>query len=311
MPDLGWDTIVARTFVLALVAGVALTGAYLALNPPPVAGVALPEGRRAAHRWEWGVPVGDRRRAVRRLPRRPGHGDVGRPRLPRAHHRPDLCRVRAPGLRAAHRRHLPHRGRRRPDDARRRARHRPRPAALRLLLGALCVLTLAVVASALYRMSLYQDAFGYTVLRVFVDGFELWLGLVDRVPPRRRGAAERLVGAARGARLRRRLRAGLRGHEPGRLGRRPQHRPVRGRLEPRHRLPVHPRCRRDAGHRRPAARRDGLLHHLLVVGHPVRDRRLAGLEPRPQPGRGRSRHVASRLTPGSTLHAYQTDDYRP
>ena len=49
---------------------------------------------------------------------------------------------------------------------------------LRLLLGRLCVLTLAVVASALYRMSLYQEAFGYTVLRVFVDGFELWLGLV-------------------------------------------------------------------------------------------------------------------------------------
>ena len=49
---------------------------------------------------------------------------------------------------------------------------------IRLLLGALCLLTLAVVASALYRMSLYQDAFGYTVLRVFVDGFELWLGLV-------------------------------------------------------------------------------------------------------------------------------------
>ena len=49
---------------------------------------------------------------------------------------------------------------------------------LRALLGALCLLTLAVVASALYRMSLYQDAFGYTVLRVFVDGFELWLGLV-------------------------------------------------------------------------------------------------------------------------------------
>ena len=49
---------------------------------------------------------------------------------------------------------------------------------LRVLLGSLCVLTLAVVASALYRMSLYQEAFGYTVLRVFVDGFELWLGLV-------------------------------------------------------------------------------------------------------------------------------------
>ena len=49
---------------------------------------------------------------------------------------------------------------------------------LRALLGSLCLLTLAVVASALYRMSLYQEAFGYTVLRVFVDGFELWLGLV-------------------------------------------------------------------------------------------------------------------------------------
>ena len=58
VPDLGWDTIVARTFVLVLVAGVALAGAYLALNPPPVAGVALPQGRRAAHRWEWAVPVG-------------------------------------------------------------------------------------------------------------------------------------------------------------------------------------------------------------------------------------------------------------
>jgi len=27
-------------------------------------------------------------------------------------------------------------------------------------------------------MALYQEAYGYTVLRLFVDGFELWLGLV-------------------------------------------------------------------------------------------------------------------------------------
>ena len=49
---------------------------------------------------------------------------------------------------------------------------------VRGVLGALCLLTLAVVASALYRMALYQQAFGYTKLRIFVDGFELWLGLV-------------------------------------------------------------------------------------------------------------------------------------
>ena len=35
VPDLGWDTIVTRTFVLVLVAGVALTGAYLATQPAP------------------------------------------------------------------------------------------------------------------------------------------------------------------------------------------------------------------------------------------------------------------------------------
>ena len=58
VPDLGWDTIIARTFVLTLVAGVALTGAYLALNPPVVADAALPEGRRASRPWEWAVPLG-------------------------------------------------------------------------------------------------------------------------------------------------------------------------------------------------------------------------------------------------------------
>ncbi|WP_435199776.1 DUF4153 domain-containing protein [Janibacter sp. GS2] len=42
----------------------------------------------------------------------------------------------------------------------------------------LCLLTLLVVGSALRRMALYQEAFGYTTLRVGVDLFEIWLGLV-------------------------------------------------------------------------------------------------------------------------------------
>ena len=49
---------------------------------------------------------------------------------------------------------------------------------LRVLLGALCALTLVVVASALYRMHVYEEAYGFTRLRVLVSVFEAWLGLV-------------------------------------------------------------------------------------------------------------------------------------
>ena len=40
------------------------------------------------------------------------------------------------------------------------------------------MLTLLVVASALRGMSVYQDAYGFTTLRLFVDVFEGWLGFV-------------------------------------------------------------------------------------------------------------------------------------
>lgn len=49
---------------------------------------------------------------------------------------------------------------------------------LRGSLGVLCVLTLVVVASALHRMHLYQEAYGFTALRLTVDVFEGWLGFV-------------------------------------------------------------------------------------------------------------------------------------
>lgn len=45
-------------------------------------------------------------------------------------------------------------------------------------LGLLCVLTLVVVASALHRMNLYQEAYGFTTLRLTVDFFEAWLGVL-------------------------------------------------------------------------------------------------------------------------------------
>ena len=49
---------------------------------------------------------------------------------------------------------------------------------IRALLGALAALTLVIVASALYRMQVYQQAYGYTRLRVFVFAVEIALGVL-------------------------------------------------------------------------------------------------------------------------------------
>ena len=47
-----------------------------------------------------------------------------------------------------------------------------------LALGALCLMTIVVTVSALYRMHLYEEAYGFTRLRLLVSVFEGWLGLV-------------------------------------------------------------------------------------------------------------------------------------
>ncbi|RMI32328.1 DUF4153 domain-containing protein [Nocardia stercoris] len=49
---------------------------------------------------------------------------------------------------------------------------------LRIGVAAVGVLTLVIVASALHRMWTYQQAYGFTVLRLLVEVFELWIGLV-------------------------------------------------------------------------------------------------------------------------------------
>jgi hypothetical protein len=50
--------------------------------------------------------------------------------------------------------------------------------AIRLLVGGLTGLSLVIVASALYRMQVYTDAYGATRLRLVVATVELWLGLL-------------------------------------------------------------------------------------------------------------------------------------
>jgi hypothetical protein len=49
---------------------------------------------------------------------------------------------------------------------------------VRALLGTLCLLALIIVASAVHRMSIYEQAYGFTRLRVFVLATEFWLGAV-------------------------------------------------------------------------------------------------------------------------------------
>ncbi len=49
---------------------------------------------------------------------------------------------------------------------------------LRVLLGGLAALTLVIVASAMVRLARYEDAYGFTRLRVLVGAVELWLGVV-------------------------------------------------------------------------------------------------------------------------------------
>lgn len=178
VPDLRWDTIIGRVFLLVLVAGVALAGSYLAINPPQVDEVRLPENTRVRPLWEWAVPVGVvvalfaafllaqatalfggeayLRRTTGLTHAEYVHQGFGQMTVATAL----TVLVLATTLRVASR-----------ETARDRL-------VVRGLLGALGVLTLAVVASALVRMDLYQDAFGFTTLRVFVDGVELWFGLV-------------------------------------------------------------------------------------------------------------------------------------
>ena len=239
IPDLGWDTLVLRTFVLVLVAGVVLTGAYLAINPPPVADLALPEGRRTTHAWEWAVPVGLVVAVVAGFLVAQAAAMWGGHEYLR----------RTTGLTYAE---YVHQGFAQLTIATfltlvvvalamavAERTSRGDRVLLRVLLGSLCLLTLAVVASALYRMALYQQAYGYTVLRVFVDGFELWLGLVVvlvlvagiRLEAGLAGAGRSGLGCG--------VHVGVRRDEPRRVGGPAQHRALRGRRAPGHVLPVH------------------------------------------------------------------------
>ncbi len=178
VPDVE-DGLLLRLFVAVAVAGTVLAAAYLSLNPPglePAESLAVSAGP-TQHRYEWLAPVllvdavfvlflaaqaaaffggHDYVRASTGLTYadyvHQGFGQLTFATLL------TLLVVWAAARKA---------GSTRADRA-----------WLRSSLGGLCVLTLVVVASALHRMDLYQEAYGFTRLRVLVDVFETWLGLL-------------------------------------------------------------------------------------------------------------------------------------
>jgi signal transduction histidine kinase len=176
LPDLTIDTLVLRVFVTLAVGGTVLAAAYLALNPPRVGTPS--SGRPVTHRYEWLAPVGvvvsvfAALLVAQATVAFGGHGYLRR----------------TTGLTYAE---YVHQGFGQLTVATAltllviwaAGRKAPRATSadrlwLRAALGVLCLETLVVVASALYRMHVYQEAYGFTRLRLLVDVFEGWLGLL-------------------------------------------------------------------------------------------------------------------------------------
>jgi two-component system sensor histidine kinase BaeS len=177
VPDLTITSFVQRGFTGVFVGGATLAAAYLALNPPDVSAVPGRPATAAAHRFEWLVPVllVDLVFAVFVAAQAAvlfgGHDYV----------------QRSTGLTYAE---YVHQGFGQLTVAtllmflvvwaasRRAGTDAGDVLWLRISLGLLCALTLVVVISALHRMQLYQEAYGFTQARLVVDVFEGWLGVV-------------------------------------------------------------------------------------------------------------------------------------
>lgn len=195
-----------RLFLFAGGALGLLGAAYLVTAPPDLAGLQAPAPSRV-RRWEWAVPVAalDLLFAAFVLVQLTvlfggaGHvlGDDG----------PTFAQYARSGfwqLLAVTVLTLPVLG-----VAARRAPNADRAdrTLIRVLLGSLAGLTLVIVASATYRMNLYEQAYGFTRLRILVSACELWLGavfvmvLIAGVRLRARWLAQAVAGSAAAALL--------------------------------------------------------------------------------------------------------------
>ncbi|GAB7004090.1 hypothetical protein JCM18899A_15620 [Nocardioides sp. AN3] len=177
LPELSVDTLVLRAFVLIAVSGTVLAAAYLALNPPHVDRAALAP-RPVKRRYEWLAPVlvVDAVFAAFLVAQAAAFfGGQAYVRTTTGLTYADYVHQGFGQLTVATALTL--------VVIAAAARKAPRETAsdrgwLRVALGVLCAETLVVVWSALYRMHLYQQAYGFTRLRLLVDVFEGWLGIV-------------------------------------------------------------------------------------------------------------------------------------
>ncbi|WP_430498893.1 DUF4153 domain-containing protein [Micromonospora trifolii] len=177
LPDIAPAGVIGWMLRLILIGGGLLGGAYLVSRPPDLEGLR-PASSRPAHRLEWTLPLVllDALFAVFVLVQLTvlfgGAGHVLRTAgLTYAQYARggfwQLLAVTALTLLVI-------------AIAARRAPKATRGDRLlvRVLLGTLTALSLVIVASALYRMQVYADAYGATRLRLVVSTVELWLGLL-------------------------------------------------------------------------------------------------------------------------------------
>ncbi|MBQ1021479.1 DUF4173 domain-containing protein [Micromonospora sp. D93] len=177
LPDISPAGVIGWLLRLLLIGGGLLGGAYLVSRPPDLEGLR-PAPSRPAHRLEWTLPLVllDALFAVFVLVQLTvlfgGAGHVLRTAgLTYAQYARggfwQLLAVTALTLLVI-------------AIAARRAPKATRADRLlvRVLLGTLAALSLVIVASALYRMQVYADAYGATRLRLVVSTVEIWLGLL-------------------------------------------------------------------------------------------------------------------------------------
>jgi Domain of unknown function (DUF4173) len=177
MPTLDVGDVVARVTVLGLVLAFGLGGAYLMRFAPRLDAMA-PAPMRPVPRWEWALPLGVLDAlfvafvVVQAAVLFGGHSHVLETEgLTYAEYARQgfwqllwvsalTLLVLSVVIRVA--------GRATPADRR----------LLRILVGTTCATSVVVVISAIHRMWLYQQAYGFSVQRLMVIAIELWLGAV-------------------------------------------------------------------------------------------------------------------------------------